>query len=279
MRRARPPRPARAGTAAEEERGPDAVAAVIPPAPGGVHQHEHDDKDNKQHRDDGAEARPAVIVVVVVVAVVIVPAAVVLGRAAAVGDGAGAAVELVRAVELGKKVHKVGEERRHRLVVLPGVGIRPEVLVHERVCIAAGHLIRDARADGQPAAILLDYVQQKQAVVGAGAADAPAVEEQVRVLLGVVARGQVVDGDDHYLRPVAVLLQRAAGVEDQVLGGLAQRPRAVVDVEVRARLRHVRGKGAEGHDGQEQQGKYKGKDTFHPSNLLVTQSSPAAPRR
>ena len=69
----------------------------------------------------------------------------------------------------------------------------------------------------------------------------------------VIARGQVVYRDDHYLRAAAIFLERAAGVYYEVLGALAQRTRAVVDIEVLARLGNVRGKRAQRQGGQEQQ--------------------------
>ena len=147
----------------------------------------------------------------------------------------------------------MGEQRGDRLVILAAVRVGPEILVHERVHIVRTELCRESRADGQPAAVLHDDVQEQQPVVELRAAYAPLVEEQVGVLLRVIARGQVVYRDDHYLRAAAIFLERAAGVYYEVLGALAQRTRAVVDIEVLARLGNVRGKRAQRQGGQEQQ--------------------------
>ena len=193
--------PSGAGAAAEEKAGVIGPA-IVPPAAQGAGEGEHQQQDYEYERDNGSEARPVVIVGVVVRVLIVVSAL----------RGTRASVERGGVVERGEDVHKVREQRSNGLVILSRVRIGPEIAVHERVDAVSRDLVGNSGSDGEPAAVLLDNVQQEHAVVCAGAAYAPGVEQQVRILLRVVARRQVVYGDDDYLRPVAVFFKRAACV-------------------------------------------------------------------
>ena len=154
-----------------------------------------------------------------------------------------ATVELVGVVNVRVNGDKLRDEAGHGLIVLAGVRQRPEDSVEQVIDVVRAELALDAGSLDEPAAVLAHDVEQQHAVVFRFAADAPGAEEQVRVLLAVIALGQVVDGDDDDLRAGAILLERAVDVEDELPCAFREGAGLVVDVEVvpRAGVGYVRG--------------------------------------
>ena len=112
-------------------------------------------------------------------------------------------------------------------------------------------------------------MEQQHAVIFRFAADAPGTEEQISILLAVIAVRQVVYRDHDDLRAGAILLERAVDVEDELARALRERAGLVVDVEVvpRAGVGYVRGEDREGEDGDGEQQSY---NTFFHMRLSLS---------
>ena len=91
--------------------------------------------------------------------------------------------------------------------VLVIVHIIPEVVVQHLINFVVGQVLIDPVTGDQPAFVFLRDQQKQDAVVVRSTADTPVIEQLLGVLLTVVTALQIIDGNHHNLRAVAIVIQ------------------------------------------------------------------------